>query len=432
MTPPSNKRYYVDINGRPFGPFDEEKIKSMLADGSLKSDAKLSTDKTVWKTPSELGLGAQTQSGPESSGAAEWYISPDGKEGFGVFTVKQIVDFLAADEATRDSLVWRKGESPRPISQEPAFTEALSRLRPARSPLAGGVSGDPAAAPVWFVEGDRRVVYGPYSSENLWELWTSKRVDEGAAVWRKGEPRRRMADVAPELDAALHPFSAIQPPERDPAEESQRVLEDLTELNRRLESRHWTAIFTNLAAAVFFLLTSAFVFYAFRFQYDSDFDLFWKECRNVFGAILVSFLFVNFLLTAAGVCCGMLFVHSFWSSIPKKFARTTPGKAACLLLVPGFNLYWFFVSFYGGAIDVNRALFECTVNDPNYGKGDNRPCAISLKRVVFFCVLACLASLVCVPWPYLLWSHPLFIRMYASAAQDLNNRRFAQSAQEAQ
>ena len=36
MTPPSNKRYYVDINGRPFGPFDEEKIKSML-----KSDEKL-------------------------------------------------------------------------------------------------------------------------------------------------------------------------------------------------------------------------------------------------------------------------------------------------------------------------------------------------------------------------------------------------------
>ena len=70
MTPPSNKRYYVDINGRPFGPFDEEKIKSMLADGSLKSDAKLSTDKTVWKTPGELGLGSPTQSGPESSGAA--------------------------------------------------------------------------------------------------------------------------------------------------------------------------------------------------------------------------------------------------------------------------------------------------------------------------------------------------------------------------
>ena len=43
-----------------------------------------------------------------------------------------------------------------------------------------------------------------------------------------------------------------------------------------------------------------------------------------------------------------------WKVIQAGGARTTPGKAAGLLLIPIFNFYWIFVAYYGWAIDWTR------------------------------------------------------------------------------
>ena len=43
-----------------------------------------------------------------------------------------------------------------------------------------------------------------------------------------------------------------------------------------------------------------------------------------------------------------------WKVIQTGGARTTPGKAAGLLLIPIFNFYWIFVAYYGWAIDWTR------------------------------------------------------------------------------
>ena len=99
-----------------------------------------------------------------------------------------------------------------------------------------------------------------------------------------------------------------------------------------------------------------------------------------------------FLLGATAEIMTSLFVWAYWRSIPSCFARTTPGLAAWLLLIPLFNLYWFFVAFVGGAIDLNRAL-DLFSDDPAARK--NR---VSLERpvVAFVCfVLAvCLSVFV--------------------------------------
>ena len=43
-----------------------------------------------------------------------------------------------------------------------------------------------------------------------------------------------------------------------------------------------------------------------------------------------------------------------WKIIQAGGARTSPGKAAGLLLIPIFNFYWIFVAYYGWAIDWTR------------------------------------------------------------------------------
>lgn len=43
-----------------------------------------------------------------------------------------------------------------------------------------------------------------------------------------------------------------------------------------------------------------------------------------------------------------------WKVIQAGGARTTPGKAVGLILIPIFNFYWIFVAYYGWAIDWTR------------------------------------------------------------------------------
>jgi hypothetical protein len=58
-------------------------------------------------------------------------------------------------------------------------------------------------------------------------------------------------------------------------------------------------------------------------------------------------------ISAAGAA---VFWHRAWSAIQDGYARTTPGRAIGLMLVPFFNIYWLFQLVGGLAEDYNAYL----------------------------------------------------------------------------
>jgi len=71
-------------------------------------------------------------------------------------------------------------------------------------------------------------------------------------------------------------------------------------------------------------------------------------------------LMLQVMLLAAGACLiswtvlNFIYLGRLWTALQHGRPRTTPDKAVGLLFVPGFNLYWIFVAFYGLAQDWNR------------------------------------------------------------------------------
>lgn len=86
------------------------------------------------------------------------------------------------------------------------------------------------------------------------------------------------------------------------------------------------------------------------------------------GAAIVLFLqgedrlmFAGFVLIGVAVLIylgllilGMRLIYRMWCAIPRDFARTTPGLAIGLSLIPIFNLYWIFQVHWGWTVDFNR------------------------------------------------------------------------------
>ena len=60
---------------------------------------------------------------------------------------------------------------------------------------------------------------------------------------------------------------------------------------------------------------------------------------------------------AAGVT-QLAYLHRAWKCLAFGNPRTTPAKAAGLMLVPFFNCYWGFVAWFGFARDWNRVTHE--------------------------------------------------------------------------
>ena len=64
-----------------------------------------------------------------------------------------------------------------------------------------------------------------------------------------------------------------------------------------------------------------------------------------------------FLLGAVAFALNLIvMIHKGWAVIQDGHARTTPGKAAGLLFVPLFNIYWMFQALPGLAKDYNAYL----------------------------------------------------------------------------
>jgi len=98
------------------------------------------------------------------------------------------------------------------------------------------------------------------------------------------------------------------------------------------------------------------------------------------GLILIPTLIVYMI-------CIFFYIFRLWEEIPQKIARTTPGMAAGLSLIPIFSLYWMFIAFVGLYQDINKAL-------ESYGRGTRfgttlitAACVVWLVSFFFFFIL---------------------------------------------
>ncbi len=73
--------------------------------------------------------------------------------------------------------------------------------------------------------------------------------------------------------------------------------------------------------------------------------------------LLIVVLLLGFVAFAQGIIPYIL-LYKQWALIQDGNARTTPGKAVLLLLIPFFNIYWFFIAVYGLAQDMNTYAEE--------------------------------------------------------------------------
>jgi len=110
--------------------------------------------------------------------------------------------------------------------------------------------------------------------------------------------------------------------------------------------------------------------------------------------LLAGFVLLLFLpIFVAYAICYFFYVFRLWEEIPQKIARTTPGMAAGLSLIPLFQLYWMFIALVGLYQDMNKAL-------ESYGRGTRFgttlitvACVVWLISFFFFLMLAIMQTI---------------------------------------
>jgi hypothetical protein len=80
----------------------------------------------------------------------------------------------------------------------------------------------------------------------------------------------------------------------------------------------------------------------------------------------------------------LTFYYKIWKALPPSIARTTPGKAVVLTLIPVFNWYWTFQVLWGWAKDFNRFVTERGLKIP----------AVSEKVALLSCILNIVGTVV--------------------------------------
>jgi hypothetical protein len=74
------------------------------------------------------------------------------------------------------------------------------------------------------------------------------------------------------------------------------------------------------------------------------------------GVIDIIELFFLLPCAVAYLLCYFFYLRRLWEEVPRQFARTTPGTAAGLSLIPVFGWYWMFVALPGLYQDMNKAM----------------------------------------------------------------------------
>ena len=124
--------YFVRIRGKAFGPFDDEKLISMKAQGKLSKTTEVSENQVDWVLAESLDFlypqsntvgqstnvssAVSTNNEPHSpQKQADWYYSVNGTEGFGPVTQSAIVRMLQDGTLHRESVAWQEGQNAEPL-----------------------------------------------------------------------------------------------------------------------------------------------------------------------------------------------------------------------------------------------------------------------------------------------------------------------------
>jgi len=85
------------------------------------------------------------------------------------------------------------------------------------------------------------------------------------------------------------------------------------------------------------------------------------ETMPVFWTV---WLFATILIWIYWIVYSLIILYRAWRLIPPSQARTKPGLAVGFLFIPLFNLYWFFVAFWGLATDYNKTVKQTDPSAP--------------------------------------------------------------------
>lgn len=120
-----SSKLYVRIRGRVHGPFDHEKIKTLVARGQVSRVNHISEDQVRWERadsipelfepqesipePQQSTPGAQPAASPQPvKSEAEWYYGEDDQT-LGPFDIETLKTLLRSGAITKDQMVWKEG-----------------------------------------------------------------------------------------------------------------------------------------------------------------------------------------------------------------------------------------------------------------------------------------------------------------------------------
>lgn len=216
---------------------------------------------------------------------------------------------------------------------------------------------------MWYYESNQQP-FGPVSKEVVAEALQAGKITESTLVWREGMTEwKRLAET--ELAVLVGGTPPV-------------VVENIPTA--------YAPVITNVPRPT-------------KIKLESLNKLFWWW----FGLLLASvpFYIVSVMFPneewAAGLLCvyyipiiaaavlQYILVFRFWQIIEDGFQRTTAGKAVGFLFIPVFNLYWYFVAFFGLSKDTNNYVDRHFTNSLSQPVRKTKP-ALSLCFVIIMWV----------------------------------------------
>jgi chaperonin cofactor prefoldin len=124
-------QYYIKINDKAFGSFDENELIEMKTKGKLCRTSEISENRSDWFPATELEFLFPAQSvlptknevthQPASSEPSDWFYTVNGQEGFGPVTASAIRQMILSGTLRAESLVWQPEQNAQPISSIQEF-----------------------------------------------------------------------------------------------------------------------------------------------------------------------------------------------------------------------------------------------------------------------------------------------------------------------
>ena len=302
--------YYIKIGSKAFGPFPEQQILDLAAQGRINRSSPISKNGIDWYPAGNFaeifpyGLEAKNHGesqlrrlDPLATNSAQsdlnaetavdqriWYVSPDGRSVNGPFSTAEVNGLIQKGSIVSRTLVGRGGEKMKPVNKTPVFTEAL--LQVGRNGSAG--------------------FQGAQTESGFFTIDT------------KSPPLQLSQEDADHVNTAFFWFYGV-----------------------------------TLAALVSLILAIilSIICEGFYYEVGAIPGTGIKTMGYIFSFAFYAAYVVSLFLT-------LPFILSVWRIAFSDRSNVSPMRAVCLLLIPVFNLLWQFVVFDGLPKKLNKMLIE--------------------------------------------------------------------------